>query len=78
MPEKVLDWRNRRTWLGDIRSYSTNLLTPELTAELKLQRPKCWSDVMDWLPDHDDVVPEFCEQMSSFYTHFKAFHGCRP
>tara|TARA_R110000868_G_scaffold349834_1_gene611159 strand:+ start:2081 stop:2752 length:672 start_codon:yes stop_codon:yes gene_type:complete len=33
---------------------------------------------MDWLPNHDDVVPYFCDQMSSFYTHFKAFHGCRP
>ncbi|WP_218584171.1 hypothetical protein [Pseudomonas sp. JG-B] len=33
---------------------------------------------MDWLPYHDDVVPEFCERMSSFYSHFKAFHGCRP
>lgn len=33
---------------------------------------------MDWLFDHNDVVPEFCGRMSSFYPHFKAIHGCRP
>lgn len=33
---------------------------------------------MDWLPNHDHLVPEFCDRMSLFYTHFKAFHGCRP
>lgn len=78
MVQKILDWRNRRAWLQHIRSYAGFLLTPELIAILERRRPKCWSDVMDWLPDHDDVVPEFCDRMSSFYTHFKAFHGCRP
>lgn len=78
MPQKVLDWRNRRSWLRDIRSYASTVLTPELVGALERDRPECWSDVMDWLPNYDEVVPEFCEQMSSFYTHFKAFHGCRP
>ena len=78
MPEKVLDWRNRRAWLRDIRSYAKTLLTAKLTATLERKRPDCWPDVMDWLPGHDEVVPEFCDRMSSFYTHFKAFHGCRP
>lgn len=78
MPQKVLDWRNRRSWLRNIRSYAHRVLTPELVAALERDRPECWSDVMDWLPNHDDVVPYFCDQMSSFYTHFKAFHGCRP
>ncbi|SOS36188.1 hypothetical protein CFBP6411_04831 [Pseudomonas syringae group genomosp. 3] len=78
MTEKILDWRARRKWLGDIRSYSKDLLTPELTATLERTRPKCWSDVMDWLPDHEEVVAEFCSRMSSFYSHFKGFHGCRP
>lgn len=78
MPEKVLDWRNRQAWLRQIRSYSKTLLTPELIAVLERKRPQCWSDVMDWLPDHDRVVPEFHERMSAFYTHVKAFHGCRP
>jgi hypothetical protein len=78
MPEKVLDWRNRRAWLRDIRSYAKTLLTTELTTALERKKSDCWSDVMDWLPDHDEMVPEFCDRMSSFYTHFKAFHGCRP
>lgn len=78
MTNKVLDWRNRRAWLQHIRSYAKPLLTPKLLAILERRRPQCWSDVMDWLPDHDELVPEFCDRMSSFYTHFKAFHGCRP
>lgn len=78
MSEKVLDWRNRRSWLRDIRSYASTVLTQELVGALERDRPECWSDVMDWLPNYDEVVPAFCEQISSFYTHFKAFHGCRP
>lgn len=78
MSEKVLDWRNRRSWLRDIHSYASTVLTPELVGALERDRPECWSDVMDWLPNYDEVVPAFCEQMCSFYTHFKAFHGCRP
>lgn len=78
MPHTVLDWRNRRAWLREIQSYAKPVLTPELVAVLERRRPECWSDVMDWLPDHEEVVPEFCERMSSFYSHFKAFHGCRP
>lgn len=78
MTQRVLDWRNRRAWLQHIRSYAKPLLTPKLVAVLERRRPDCWSDVMDWLPNHDDLVPEFCDLMSSFYTHFKAFHGCRP
>lgn len=78
MTHKVLDWRNRRAWLQHVRSYAKPLLTPSLAMVLEQRRPQCWSDVMDWLPNHDDLVPEFCDRMSSFYTHFKAFHGCRP
>lgn len=78
MTERVLDWRNRQAWLRHIRSYSKAILTPQLVGMLERKRPNCWSDVMDWLPDHEEVVQEFSERMSSFYTHFKAFHGCRP
>lgn len=78
MVQKVLDWRNRRAWLQHIRSYATPLLTPKLVATLKRRKPQCWSDVMDWLPGHEELVPEFCNRMCSYYTHFKAFHGCRP
>lgn len=78
MTHKVLDWRNRRAWLQHVRSYAKPLLTPSLAKVLEQCSPQCWSDVMDWLPNHDDLVPEFCDRMSAFYTHFKAFHGCRP
>ncbi len=78
MVQKVLDWRNRRAWLQQIRWYAKPLLTPKLVAELEQHQPQCWSDVMHWLPGHEDLVPEFCDRMSSYYTHFKAFHGCRP
>lgn len=73
-----MDWRKRRAWLRHIPLYAESLLTPSLVAVLERRRPECWSDVMDWLPDHEDLVPEFCDRMSSFYTHFKGFHGCRP
>ncbi|WP_210558268.1 MULTISPECIES: hypothetical protein [unclassified Pseudomonas] len=33
---------------------------------------------MDWLPNHEDLVPEFGERFSQYYSHVKAFHGCRP
>lgn len=78
MTHKVLDWRNRRAWLQHVRSYAKPLLTPGLVKLLEQRRPQCWSDALDWLPNHDDLIPEFCDRMSSFYTHFKAFHGCRP
>lgn len=33
---------------------------------------------MSWLPDWEDVFPEFVQSLSDHYTHLKAFHGCRP
>lgn len=78
MVYRVLDWRNRRSWLQHLRSYAKPLLSQQLVAALEHRKPECWSDVMDWLPGHEELVPEFCNRMSSFYTHFKAFHGCRP
>ncbi len=78
MVQKVLDWRNRRAWLQHVRWYAKPLLTPKLVAALERRKPQCWSDVMDWLAGHEEVVPDFCDRMSSYYTHLKAFHGCRP
>jgi len=42
------------------------------------QRPKCWSDDLTWLPNHEELLPAFSEKLWSYYTHAKAFHGCRP
>jgi hypothetical protein len=28
--------------------------------------------------NHEDLVPTFCEVLTSYYSHAKAFHGCRP
>ncbi len=78
MTQRVLDWRNRRAWLSAIRVYAGNLLTPEIRTTLEIRRPECWSDVMNWLPDHERLLAAFTDQMSSYYSHLKAFHGCRP
>lgn len=78
MGKHVLDWRNRNAWLRAIPKYASDVLTNEVRELIERDRPDCWSDVMDWLPDHDDLVPEFEEQLWGYYTHAKAFHGCRP
>ncbi|AXW61561.1 hypothetical protein CJO94_05920 [Ralstonia solanacearum] len=78
MSTKVLDWRRRRKWLACIRHYAGHLLTAELRQHLLQERPKCWSDDFSWLPDAEYVVPEFVSALTSYYTHFKGFHGCRP
>lgn len=41
---------------------------------LERKRPKCWSDDLSWLPNHE----AFCELLASYYSYVKAFHGCRP
>lgn len=33
---------------------------------------------MTWLPDHGWLVSEFCSRFGDYYSHVKAFHGCRP
>lgn len=78
MKERILDWRNRRSWLSSIRFYAGDLLTQEIRNGLRQERPKCWSDNLTWLPGHEKLVPEFCERLSQYYSHAKAFHGCRP
>lgn len=78
MKTRILDWRARRGWLSSIKHYAGDLLPAELRAELQATRPECWSDNLTWLPDHDDIVPEFCERFIDYYTHIKGFHGCRP
>lgn len=78
MTKIVLDWRNRGEWLGEVSKYAGHLLTPAIERELALKGPKCWSDDMTWIPGHEHLVPEFIGTLTSHYTHFKAFHGCRP
>lgn len=78
MNQRTLGWRNRRSWLGSIRFYAGELLDPALRRNLERKRPKCWSDDLSWLPDHEELVPEFCDKLASYYSHAKAFHGCRP
>lgn len=78
LPNKVLDWRKRRSWLASIRHYAGHLLTAELREHLEQERPECWSDNFSWLPDSEHILPEFVGCLTSYYTHFKGFHGCRP
>lgn len=78
MKERTLDWRKRCSWLNSIRFYAHDLLTEKTRESLQRERPKCWADKPVWLPDHEVLVPAFCERMSRYYTHVKAFHGCRP
>jgi len=78
MKQRTLDWRNRRSWLGSIRFYAGELLDPAMRRHLERKRPKCWSDDLSWLPNHEELVPAFCELLASYYSYAKAFHGCRP
>lgn len=78
LPHKVLDWRNRRSWLVSIRHYAGHVLTAELRQRLAQERPECWSDDLSWLPDSEYILPEFVGSLTGYYTHFKGFHGCRP
>ncbi|WP_230958696.1 hypothetical protein [Burkholderia stagnalis] len=75
---EVLDWRNRAQWLDAASKYARHLLTPAVRRTLARTRPSCWSDDMSWLPDWEDVFPEFVHSLSEHYAHLKAFHGCRP
>lgn len=76
--QRILDWRQRRSWLASIRHYASGVLTAEVREHVRQARPDCWSDDMSWLPDHRWLVGEFCGRMADYYSHFKAFHGCRP
>jgi len=78
MIERVLDWRNRRAWLTAIPRYATQVLTPAVRNHVEAQRPECWSDDLRWLPNHEEVLQAFSEKLWSYYSHAKAFHGCRP
>lgn len=78
MRQRILDWRNRRSWLGSIRFYAGDLLDPAVRRYLVRKRPECWSDDLSWLPDHEELVLDFCDALASYYSHAKAFHGCRP
>lgn len=78
MKQRTLDWRKRRSWLGSIRFYASDLLDPALRSHLQRNRPDCWPDDLTWLPDDDELVPAFCEKLTGYYSHVKAFHGCRP
>lgn len=75
---KVLDWRKRRSWLASIPYYAGDLLSAEITQELVQERPECWSDNFSWLPYSEDILPEFVQRLTTYYSHFKGFHGCRP
>jgi hypothetical protein len=77
-PGKVFDWRKRRSWLASIRHYAAEVLSEEVHKHVRRARPQCWSDDMSWLPDNRWLVGEFCGRMTEYYTHFRAFHGCRP
>lgn len=78
MAERVLDWRKRGRWLRAIPNYATQVLTIDVRRRVEIARPKCWSDDLAWLPHYEELVPEFCEKLWGYYTHAKAFHGCRP
>ncbi|WP_446333227.1 hypothetical protein [Burkholderia pseudomallei] len=78
MKYKVFDWRARRSWLASIQHYADDLLGPSIRNRIAQDRPKCWSDDMSWLPDSEDVVPEFISRFTTYYGYFKGFHGCRP
>lgn len=76
--QKIFDWRKRRSWLACIRHYAGHVLSTELRQHLAQERPKCWSDDLSWLPDSEYILSEFTGSLTSYYTHFKGFHGCRP
>lgn len=78
MTERVLDWRDRRKWLMAVPRYASQVLTSDVRKFIEDQRPKCWSDDLNWLPNHEELLPAFSEKLWSYYTHAKAFHGCRP
>ena len=78
MKTKVFDWRKRRNWLASIHHYAGHVLNAELRQHLSHERPKCWSDDFSWLPDSGYVLPELVSCLTSYYTHLKGFHGCRP
>lgn len=78
MKKVVFDWRNSAAWLDAASKYAAHVLTPKLRRTLAKTRRKCWSDDMSWLPDWEDLVPEFVFCFAEHYTHLKAFHGCRP
>lgn len=58
--------------------YASQVLTSDVRKHIENQRPKCWSDDLAWLPNHEELLPAFSEKLWSYYTHAKAFHGCRP
>lgn len=75
---RIFDWRSRRSWLSAIRHYAADILDDEVREHLERVRPRCWSDQMDWLPDHSIRIEAIADKFVGYYTHVKAFHGCRP
>lgn len=70
--------RDRDDWLTETSRYAAHLLTPTIKRQLVKRKPKCWSDDMSWIPDYEQLVPEFVACFAEHYTHPKAFHRCRP
>ncbi len=64
--------------MANIQHYANDLLGPSIRNRIAQDRPKCWSDDMSWLPDSEDIVPEFISRFTTYYGYFKGFHGCRP
>ena len=75
---KVLDWRTENDWLSELSNYAGDLLGNELLEEIRENGIKgCWSDDMSWLPGKD-IDKEVEARFVDYYSHVKAFHGCRP
>lgn len=74
----LLDWRKENDWLSDINSYAGDIVGCDLLAEIRANDIEgCWSDDMSWLPD-ETIVEEVKNRFLNYYSHVKAFHGCRP
>lgn len=77
MPTQLFDWNARDTWLSEVQEYARNLLTDRVHLRIARSKPECWSDDFNWLPIVDGER-KFAIAFANYYSHIRAFHGCRP
>lgn len=75
---KVFEWTNKAEWLAETANYALNVLSEAVLDTLGEGRiADFWSDDLSWFPVDEPEVA-LAEAFLNHYSHFRAFHACRP
>jgi hypothetical protein len=74
----VLDLENQAGLLAEIEDFGSTVLTNKVKEFLITTNVQnFWESDQSWLPDVE-IFQKFDELASSYYTHYRAYHACRP